>query len=107
MHCVWSNLADGTKQKWEFTGEYEHLLANPKRPILDSPRRLSWRECAAIQTFPTEFEPSDKLERKFEQIGNAIPPALFETLFSSLIDESGLKNVSDIIPIEQLSLKIG
>jgi DNA (cytosine-5)-methyltransferase 1 len=90
MHCVWSNLADGYKQKWEFSGQYEHLEADPARPTLEVPRRLSWRECAAIQTFPKDFEPTGKLEHKFEQIGNAIPPQLFEKMFQGLIDGTAL-----------------
>ena len=85
MEMLWSNLADGFKQKWEFTDHYEHLEADPGRGILEQPRRLTWRECAAIQTFPKNFEVFGKLERKFEQIGNAVPPVLMEAIAEGLV----------------------
>ncbi len=90
MEMVWSNLADGYKQRWEFSDRYEHLEGHPERPVLEAPRRLSWRECALIQTFPEGFEPSGNLDRKFEQIGNAVPPLLIESLLRPLIDRSSL-----------------
>jgi DNA (cytosine-5)-methyltransferase 1 len=90
MTLTWSNLEDGFKQRWDFSGEYEHLAKDPTRPILETPRRLSWRECARIQTFPNDFEPVGKVESKFQQIGNAVPPMLAETIFSHLITGKGL-----------------
>ncbi|MCL1912460.1 MAG: DNA cytosine methyltransferase [Eubacteriaceae bacterium] len=43
----------------------------------DSPtRRLSYRECAAIQTFPPDMEFVGNLASKYKQIGNAVPVAL-------------------------------
>jgi len=85
MEMLWSNLADGFKQEWAFTDQYEHLAVDPGRAFLEKPRRLSWRECAAIQTFPKDFEVFGKLERKFEQIGNAVPPALMEAIAAGLV----------------------
>jgi DNA (cytosine-5)-methyltransferase 1 len=90
MKMVWSNLADGFKQRWEFSNEYEHLKGHPERPVLEVPRRLSWREAALLQTFPSGFEPAGTMDRKYEQIGNAVPPLLVEALLRPLIDESGL-----------------
>ena len=90
MRLLWSNLADGFKQRWEFTNEYEHLSFDPTLPILEVPRRLSWREAAAIQTFPRDFEPAGKLERKFEQIGNAVPPRLMEVILKGLVTGESL-----------------
>lgn len=90
MSLTWSNLADGWKQRWDFSGEFEHLGADPKRPALEEPRRLSWRECAAIQTFPVDFEPAGDTERKFEQIGNAVPPRLAEQVIRPLVSGDGL-----------------
>lgn len=105
MQCVWSNLADGFKQRWEFSGEYEHLEKDPNRPILEIPRRLSWRECSAIQTFPADFEPDGNLAQKFEQIGNAIPPLLFERIFSGLANGKYLRTYTeDLIASEQFTL---
>jgi DNA (cytosine-5)-methyltransferase 1 len=84
MKLTWSNLADGWKQRWDFSNEYEHVEGHPERPVLDEPRRLSWRECARIQTFPEGFEPSGTVMSKFEQIGNAVPPELAKTLLRPL-----------------------
>jgi DNA (cytosine-5)-methyltransferase 1 len=90
MTLTWSNLADGWKQRWDFSNEYEHTAGHPERPILEVPRRLSWRECARIQTFPKDFEPEGTVEEKFTQIGNAVPPLLARTIVKSLLDGSAL-----------------
>ena len=90
MKMIWSNLADGFKQKWDFSEEYEHLAFDPSLPVLENPRRLSWREAAAIQTFPPGFEPSGNLEKKFTQIGNAVPPKLMEAVLQGLTSGTGL-----------------
>lgn len=90
MELLWSNLADGWKQGWGFSSEYEHLAKDPSRPILEEARRLSWREAALIQTFPKAFEPAGDLMKKFEQIGNAVPPLLVNHLASALYSEDGL-----------------
>ena len=78
MELEWSDLANGWKQKWRFTGAYDHMQFCASFPRLDPPRRLSWREAAAIQTFPSNFEPEGDLEEKFRQIGNAVPPLLMQ-----------------------------
>jgi len=90
MKMLWSNLEDGFKQKWEFTDEYEHIEEFPKRHILKEARRLSWRECARIQTFPKNFEPVGKVESKFSQIGNAVPPMLAKVILGHLLSGKGL-----------------
>lgn len=90
MKLTWSDLDNGWKQRWDFSDEYEHIVGHPERPVLDEPRRLSWRECALIQTFPPDFEPSGRLEKKFEQIGNAVPPVLAEAVLKPLINETAL-----------------
>ena len=79
MELEWSDLANGWKQKWRFTDQYDHVKFAPKFPKL-KPRRLSWREAAAIQTFPSHFEPAGDLEEKFAQIGNAVPPLLMQQI---------------------------
>lgn len=43
-------------------------------------RRLSWDECARIQSFPDDFEPSGSLKAKYAQIGNAVPPRVSQML---------------------------
>lgn len=90
MTLTWSNLADGWKQRWDFSDQYEHTEADPKRQKLDTPRRLSWRECARIQTFGARFTPVGDTESKFTQIGNAVPPKLAEAIFTHLFSGAGL-----------------
>lgn len=41
-------------------------------------RRLSWREAAAVQTFPADLEFYGDLISKYKQIGNAVPVKLAE-----------------------------
>lgn len=94
MKLTWSDLADGWKQRWDFSEEYEHLETDPTRPKLEQARRLSWRECARIQTFPHGFEPVGDIASKFTQIGNAVPPKLAETIFRHLFSGAGLKTTS-------------
>lgn len=53
------------KDKFEFVGKY---------------RRLSYREAAAIQTFPEEMGFCGDLESKYRQIGNAVPVKLAEAI---------------------------
>jgi DNA (cytosine-5)-methyltransferase 1 len=90
MKMTWSNLQDGFKQRWDFTEDYEHTKADPTRPVLATPRRLSWRECSRIQTFPMGFEPIGDVESKFQQIGNAVPPKLARAIFDHLLSGNGL-----------------
>jgi DNA (cytosine-5)-methyltransferase 1 len=47
-------------------------------------RRLSYRECAAIQTFPPDFEFSGDLTSKYKQIGNAVPVKLASAMAQSI-----------------------
>lgn len=49
-----------------------------------STRRLSWREAAAIQTFPRDLEFAGDLTSKYKQIGNAVPVKLAEFVANSL-----------------------
>lgn len=90
MKMTWSNLKDGWKQRWDFTEEYEHTATAPDRPKLEQPRRLSWRECGRIQTFPDTFEPAGSIQSKYTQIGNAVPPKLAEAVLRHLLSGHGL-----------------
>ena len=47
-------------------------------------RRLSWREAAAIQTFPASLEFQGNLISKYKQIGNAVPVKLAEEIAKHL-----------------------
>ena len=48
-------------------------------------RRLSWRQCAAIQGFPLDYYFAGDLVSKYRQIGNAVPPKLMEQIANSII----------------------
>lgn len=91
MQQVWSALSDGFKQGWEFSDGYDHLDGHMDRLTLGRPRRLSWRECARLQTFPEDFEPAGGLMHKIELIGNAVPPQLGEVVLKGLVDGSALR----------------
>jgi DNA (cytosine-5)-methyltransferase 1 len=88
MELVWSDLKDGFKQAWKFTRKYDHQTFYQDFPKL-KPRRLSWREAAAIQTFPKGFEPVGNLASKYKQVGNAVPPKLMEKMGLRLRDYIG------------------
>ena len=90
MKLTWSNLADGWKQRWDFSDEYEHVGTDASRQRLETPRRLSWRECALIQTFPPDFTLTGSTESRFRQVGNAVPPVLAEAIIRPICDGSGL-----------------
>ena len=91
MRKTASNLADGSKQTWVFTEEYDHLDV-AGRVAFENPRRLSWREAALLQTFPPAFEPCGSIASKFTQIGNAVPPLLMQAIVSGLVSEQGLSD---------------
>lgn len=65
-------------------------------------RRFSWREAAAIQTFPPEVEFYGDLTSKYKQIGNAVPVKLAEiiathlfAILSNVVKEDGKERKSD------------
>lgn len=47
-------------------------------------RRFSWREAAAIQTFPADLEFQGDIVAKYKQIGNAVPVRLAEIFATHL-----------------------
>ena len=49
-------------------------------------RTLTVREAARIQTFPDYFRFAGSRSRQFQQIGNAVPPALGEVIASAIRD---------------------
>ena len=42
--------------------------------------RMSWRQCAAIQGFPEDYEFSGDIRSIYKQIGNAVPPPLMQKI---------------------------
>lgn len=64
------NMIKIDKDKWKF-GE-------------GNTRRLSYKECAAIQTFPKDMVFIGNLNSKYKQIGNAVPVKFAEFLANSV-----------------------
>ena len=68
----WTRKRDG---QWEWdpvpTADFTTDDGYYTSPI--SPRRLTIRECARLQTFPDSFEFHGKMLDKYRQIGNAVP----------------------------------
>ena len=48
-------------------------------------RRLTWRECAAIQELPAQIQVPGGLMAKYRVVGNAVPPPLAEALLSPVV----------------------
>jgi DNA (cytosine-5)-methyltransferase 1 len=84
-----SDLERRSFQRWEFTEEYD-VPDGHKR--LEHPRRLSWRECALLQTFPPDLRPSGSLAEKHLQIGNAVPPLLMRAIIVGIVNGSSLSD---------------
>jgi DNA (cytosine-5)-methyltransferase 1 len=55
----------------------------------DVNRRLSWRECAAIQGLPPQVAPSGTLLDKYRVVGNAVPPVFGKTLMEEATAQFG------------------
>ena len=51
-------------------------------------RRLSPRECAAIQSFPPDWNFSGKRNDQYRLIGNAVPPKLGKVIGAGLLDHA-------------------
>lgn len=71
LHPSSDSMKKIEKDKWIFTGPNQ--------------RRLSWKECAVIQSFPKKFNFDGPLVEKYKQIGNAIPPLLAQKVGDSIM----------------------
>lgn len=71
-------------------------------------RRLSWRECALLQSFHKDFEPEGTLAAKYAQIGNAVPPLMGELIVEPVVQflKGGLNKQLITIPPAQMKLSI-
>jgi len=49
-------------------------------------RRLSWKECAAIQGLPLSIDIDGNLNAKYKVIGNSVPPKLAEAVAKPVIE---------------------
>lgn len=48
-------------------------------------RRLSWRECAAIQKLPNQINVPGSLKAKYRVVGNAVPPPVARALLKPVV----------------------
>lgn len=54
-------------------------------------RRLSWRECQALQCLPAHMQFDGTLSDKYKVIGNAVPPVFAQTIISQILVNEQLK----------------
>ncbi len=99
----WYYLSRNRRHPWGqpspcIVGHWRHVPLHPSSPPLKrigpdewrfsrpgKARRLSYRECAALQGFPKSFVwPAGTLRERFRMIGNAVPPPLFEAVLRAL-----------------------
>ncbi len=100
----WENIPNELMENYKdrqrcHTGIYRRLIysepsvviGNYRKNMLIHPlqnRGLSVREAARLQSFPDTFEFTGSIGFQQQQVGNAVPPLLAETLFSSIINQS-------------------
>ena len=68
---------DGEPMKW--AGKDKYILQGKIN------RRLSWRECAAIQGLPRRIKVNGGLFAKYRVVGNAVPPAFGHALLKPVV----------------------
>lgn len=99
----WYYLSRRRRHDWNepspcIVGHWRHVPLHPMSPPLrrihtdkwifsrNGPaRRLAYRECAALQGFPRRFIwKRGSVSDRFQMIGNAVPPSLFEAVIRNL-----------------------
>jgi DNA (cytosine-5)-methyltransferase 1 len=99
----WYYLSRKRRNDWDepspcIVGHWRHVPLHPMSPPLrrihtdkwvfaneGKARRLAYRECAALQGFPREFVwGHGTVRERFQMIGNAVPPPLFEAVVNNL-----------------------
>lgn len=99
----WYYLSRRRRHDWDETspcivGHWRHVPLHPMSPPLKRihtdkwvfsakgrARRLAYRECAALQGFPKNFVwKRGSIRERFQMIGNAVPPPLFEAVVKNL-----------------------
>jgi len=101
----WYYLSRRRRHDWAepspcIVGHWRHVPLHPMSPALrrintdkwvfsqEGPaRRFAYRECAALQGFPRSFVWNrGSVRDRFQMIGNAVPPPLFEAVVGELND---------------------
>lgn len=82
-------LYDASIPNW-FVTYHSGLVAGTVSPqsikVPTSLRRLTIKECAAIQTFPENYQFSGRKTKQYKQIGNAVPCKFAEAIASAIRD---------------------
>jgi len=99
----WYYLSRRRRYDWDepspcIVGHWRHVPLHPNSPPLKRldtdhwcfshagrARRLSYRECAALQGFPRSYTWNiGSVRDRFQMIGNAVPPPLFQSVAASM-----------------------
>jgi DNA (cytosine-5)-methyltransferase 1 len=99
----WYYLSRNRRRPWGqpspcIVGHWRHVPLHPSSPPLKrigtdewrfarkgKARRLSYKECAALQGFPRSFIWREgSIRERFQMVGNAVPPPLFEAVVRAL-----------------------
>lgn len=72
MHPAGERMEKVETDKFRFVGEEN--------------RKLTYKECALIQTFPPEMEFLGSLDDRYKMIGNAVPPLLAKSIAQPIVD---------------------
>jgi DNA (cytosine-5)-methyltransferase 1 len=99
----WYYLSRRRRYDWDepspcIVGHWRHVPLHPSSPPLERvhtdhwrftregrSRRLSFRECAALQGFPKLYKWREgTVKERFQMIGNAVPPPLFSSVLGPL-----------------------
>ena len=100
----WYYLSRNRRREWDspspcIVGHWRHVPLHPLSPVLnrihtdkwefangEPARRLSYRECAALQGFRRKSRwIHGNVRDKFQMIGNAVPPKLFEVVANPIV----------------------
>lgn len=101
----WEDIPDGLMDNYTdklrcHTGIYRRLrldepsvvIGNYRKNMLIHPtqnRGLSVREAARLQSFPDDFVFKGSIGFQQQQVGNAVPPLLAQSVFESIIKQTG------------------
>ncbi len=70
LHPVGEPMTFVMKDQWTLNGSLN--------------RRLSWRECAALQALPASLELPGSIKKKYRIVGNAVPPPVATALLRQM-----------------------
>lgn len=84
--CALQNIKSPNWFKCYHEGLISGKITPQETKIPSTVRRLTIKECAAIQTFPLNYKFSGKKTKQYKQIGNAVPCLFAEAVAKSVRD---------------------